>query len=84
MKESLVNVKKALKGFVVMSEELELLSNSLFMNQVPLMWEEKGFLSLKPLNSWTQDLNDRVNFLQSWIDSGTPKVFWISGIKINM
>lgn len=32
MKESLVNVKKALKGLVVMSEELELLSISLFDN----------------------------------------------------
>ncbi|KAL4429885.1 hypothetical protein ABPG74_022908 [Tetrahymena malaccensis] len=79
MKESLVNVKKALKGLVVMSEELELLANSLFDNQVPVMWEEKGFLSLKPLSSWTQDLNDRVNFLNEWIENGTPKVFWISG-----
>lgn len=32
MKESLVSVKKALKGLVVMSEELELLANSLFDN----------------------------------------------------
>ena len=34
MKISLENVKKALKGEVVMSEELELLSNSLYDNQV--------------------------------------------------
>ena len=79
MKESLVNVKKALKGLVVMSEELELLANSLFDNQVPIMWEEKGFLSLKPLSSWTQDLNERVDFLNDWIENGTPKIFWISG-----
>jgi dynein heavy chain len=43
------------------------------------MWAEKGFLSLKPLASWTQDLNDRVAFLQKWIDGGTPNIFWISG-----
>ena len=43
------------------------------------MWEEKGFLSLKPLSSWAIDLNDRVRFLQDWIDHGTPKIFWISG-----
>jgi dynein heavy chain len=35
---------------------------------------------MKPLGSWTQDLNDRVNFLQKWIDHGTPNVFWISGL----
>ena len=34
MKISLINVKKALKGQIVMSEELEKLSNSLFDNQV--------------------------------------------------
>ncbi|CAD8156782.1 unnamed protein product [Paramecium pentaurelia] len=79
MKESLINVKKALKGQIVMSDELESLANSLFDNQVPLMWADKGFLSLKPLSSWTNDLSARINFLQSWIDNGTPKVFWISG-----
>lgn len=79
MKENLVNVKKAVKGLIVMSEELELISSSLFNNQVPKLWDEKGFLSMKPLASWTQDLNDRIDFLQKWIDNGTPAIFWISG-----
>ena len=43
------------------------------------MWADKGFLSLKPLSSWTTDLNDRIHFLTNWIENGTPKVFWISG-----
>ena len=34
MQETLVNVKKALKGQVVMSEELEKMANSLFDNLV--------------------------------------------------
>jgi dynein heavy chain, axonemal len=38
MKVSLVNVQKALKGEVVMSEELEKMSNSIFDNLVPKMW----------------------------------------------
>jgi dynein heavy chain len=80
MAVSLVNVKKALKGLVVMSEDLEALANSLFDNQVPNMWADKGFLSMKPLASWTQDLNDRINFLKNWIDNGTPITFWISGL----
>lgn len=79
MAVTLVNVKKALKGLVVMGEDLEKLANSLFDNQVPKLWAEKGFLSLKPLASWTQDLLERVEFLKKWIDYGTPKVFWISG-----
>jgi len=49
---SLVDVQKALKGEVVMSEELEKMSDSIFDNMVPKIWQEKGFLSLKPLASW--------------------------------
>jgi dynein heavy chain len=48
-----------------MSEELEKMSNSIYDNLVPKNWQEKGFLSLKPL--------------ANWIKNGTPKVFWISG-----
>eukprot|EP01017_Pseudomicrothorax_dubius_P009127 TRINITY_DN13053_c0_g1_i2.p1 TRINITY_DN13053_c0_g1~~TRINITY_DN13053_c0_g1_i2.p1 ORF type:complete len:479 (+),score=138.16 TRINITY_DN13053_c0_g1_i2:141-1577(+) len=78
MKSSLIDVKKALKGEVVMSEELENLANSLYNNQVPKMWEAKGFLSLKPLASWIEDLNERIEFLTEWINKGTPVFFWIS------
>lgn len=53
--------------------------NSLFDQQVPDIWANVGFLSLKPLGSWTQDLTSRIQFLQKWIDDGTPNVFWISG-----
>ena len=55
------------------------MSNSIFDNLVPKSWQEKGFLSLKPLASWIQDCNDRITFLSNWIATGTPKVFWISG-----
>jgi len=79
MKSSLENVKKALKGEVVMSEELEQVANSLHDNQVPKLWDSKGFLSLKPLASWIEDLNERIKFLSGWVKNGTPNVFWISG-----
>ena len=43
------------------------------------MWAERGHLSLKPLASWTQDLSERIKFLDEWNNKGTPSVFWISG-----
>ena len=79
MKVGLIDVQKALLGEVVMSEELEKMANSVFDNGVPKGWQEKGFLSLKPLASWITDLNDRIYFLSQWINGGTPRVFWISG-----
>ena len=43
------------------------------------MWAEKGFLSLKPLGSWIEDLMARIRFLNEWITQGTPNIFWMSG-----
>jgi len=79
MPSSLSNLKKAVKGEIVMSEELELMAKSLTENQVPELWKARSFLSLKPLASWIEDLNQRVTFLSDWINNGTPNYFWISG-----
>ena len=63
-----------------MSEELDSIANSLNDNQVPKIWGNRGFLSLKPLASWTIDLNARIDFLNDWIANGTPNTLWISGL----
>ena len=41
IKQSLNDLLKALKGLVVMSQQLEDMANSLFINQVPSMWASK-------------------------------------------
>ncbi|KAM6980842.1 dynein axonemal heavy chain 1 [Aplochiton taeniatus] len=76
---SLSDLVKALKGLVVMSSELELMANSLFINAVPDMWKSKAYPSLKPLASWITDLLQRIKFVLGWISEGIPAVFWISG-----
>lgn len=43
------------------------------------MWAAKAYPSLKPLSSWVNDLLDRCSFIQSWVDKGTPNVYWIPG-----
>lgn len=43
--QSLSDLVKALKGLVVMSSELELMSNSLFINAVPEIWKAKARIS---------------------------------------
>ncbi|XP_018331814.1 dynein heavy chain 1, axonemal-like [Agrilus planipennis] len=79
IKQTLVDLLKALKGLVVMSEVLEKMSASLFRNAVPQIWASKAYPSLKPLGAWIKDLHMRVAFIQLWIDQGIPTVFWISG-----
>eukprot|EP00118_Oscarella_pearsei_P012540 m.93002 g.93002 ORF g.93002 m.93002 type:complete len:4173 (+) comp36767_c0_seq9:102-12620(+) len=76
---TLMDLLKALKGLVVMSQELETMANSLYNNAVPSLWAPKSYPSLKPLASWVTDLVARMDFIQEWIEIGIPSVFWISG-----
>ncbi|XP_047115990.1 dynein axonemal heavy chain 6 [Schistocerca piceifrons] len=76
---SLDNLQKAIKGLVVMSEALEEMFISCMNNQVPKMWATVGYLSLKSLGSWIRDLETRLDFIQTWLTSGQPISFWISG-----
>eukprot|EP00331_Platyophrya_macrostoma_P018818 CAMPEP_0176474726 /NCGR_PEP_ID=MMETSP0127-20121128/43194_1 /TAXON_ID=938130 /ORGANISM="Platyophrya macrostoma, Strain WH" /LENGTH=757 /DNA_ID=CAMNT_0017870209 /DNA_START=1 /DNA_END=2274 /DNA_ORIENTATION=+ len=79
VKSSMRNLSKAIDGFVVMSVELESVFNSMFDNLVPEIWAKAAYPSLKPLGSWVNDLIERLNFIQKWIDNGAPPSFWISG-----
>lgn len=47
--------------------------------QVPELWASKAYPSLKPLTSWVNDLQERMQFIQKWAQQGTPPVYWISG-----
>ncbi|KAJ3214893.1 Dynein heavy chain 1, axonemal [Dinochytrium kinnereticum] len=76
---SIIELLKALKGLVVMSESLETMCNNMYINQVPVAWAAKAYPSLKTLSSWVLDLIARCDFIQKWIDNGIPVVFWISG-----
>lgn len=61
------NLKKAIKGVIVMSIELELIYNSLLLNAMPQIWLNYSFVSLKPLADWISDLKQRIQFFKSWM-----------------
>ena len=76
---TLYALPKALKGLVVLSAELEAMATSVFDQKVPEMWTKRAYPSLKPLNAWFEDLIQRLEFMQNWVDNGVPATFWISG-----
>jgi len=78
--DTLKEALKALKGLVVMSPELEQVTDAIFDNRVPEMWTSKAYPSLKPLSSWVIDLLERLTFIDQWIENGPPAVYWISGL----
>lgn len=70
MRNSLIQLKKAIRGFIVMSEELDSMYSSFQNGKVPQNWEKVAYPSLKPLTSWYKDLIDRVAFMNDWLING--------------
>ncbi|KAJ8664279.1 hypothetical protein QAD02_005941 [Eretmocerus hayati] len=79
IKSSLRNVKRAIKGQIIMSSSLEEVFTSMSVGRVPKAWDRKSYPSLKPLSSYISDLLQRIEFLQNWIDHNAPSCFWLSG-----
>jgi len=79
VRSTLADVGKAVKGLVVMSQELEEVANGILLNTTPGVWKSCSYPSLKPMLSYVADLCARMKFLQEWIDKGVPLDFWISG-----
>jgi len=79
VKNTLVTLGKAIKGFVVMSAQLEDMFNAFIHQQVPGLWAEPiSYPCLKPLNSWMTDFELRVAFMGSWLRQGPPVSYWVS------
>jgi dynein heavy chain len=79
IKTSLVQLTKAIEGSILMSTELEMMYNRMYLYQVPEIWTKQAYPSLKPLTPWIDDFLKRLQFMQDWLDRGQPAVFWLSG-----
>lgn len=80
MVRGLQELQLGFKGELTMSEQMEELANSLFMEKLPTWWVKLGFASTRPLKSWRINLQDRCSQLDDWINDplNIPKVVDIS------
>ncbi|XP_029790782.1 dynein heavy chain 14, axonemal [Suricata suricatta] len=64
--ESLKGLQLALKGKILLTQELEEIYESVLNTRVPMLWQKHAYKSCKPLSSWVNDLIQRVNFFNTW------------------
>merc|ERR1719502_2069481 len=75
LRDSLVLLRRAIKGLIVMSADLEEMFNAFLINKVPPYWTKNSYPSLKPLASWFSDLVQRMEFMHAWNKTGKPNSF---------
>lgn len=82
MVANLADLKRAIKGEIGMSQELDVLGGSMFNGQVPPGWTKIAPQTEKPLGSWMDHFVRRYKQYSDWAEKGDPAVFWLSGFHI--
>lgn len=75
--ESVKEVELGSKGLLAMSEETEKLGKSLLKGEIPGLWKNYSYPSLKPLALYLSNLSVRLRYFQSWLDNGPPTLYWL-------
>jgi dynein heavy chain len=79
MNSTLTELKRAIQGFAVMSQELDEMYLAFTNNVLPGIWKTVSYSSLKPLSSWFKDMIARVAFIRDWLQNKAPLSYWMSG-----
>ncbi|KAF0729238.1 hypothetical protein AaE_009393 [Aphanomyces astaci] len=79
MNTTLENLKRAIKGLVVMSGALERMYTGFLLQKIPKEWEDAGYPCLKPLSSWVEDFFRRLDAIHTWLVDGPPQSYWLPG-----
>lgn len=58
---SLAEIELAFKGELTMTDKMEQLMNSIYLNKVPATWEKYAFVSKRTLGSWLDNLKQRLD-----------------------
>jgi dynein heavy chain, axonemal len=82
MLNSLMDLRRALKGEIGMSAKLDELSNALFNGNIPPSWRHLCPQTEKSLGSWMLHFEKRHSQYSNWIKNGEPVVIWLSGLHV--
>lgn len=82
MASTISDLKRALKGEIGMSQDLDILGNSFFNGFLPPLWAKLAPQTLKNLVNWIAHFERRYTQYKDWIEKEEPKVMWLSGLHI--
>lgn len=82
MSSSIMDLKRALKGEIGMSVDLDILGSSFFNGLLPPMWSKLAPQTQKNLVNWIAHFERRLRQYKDWIEIEEPKVIWLSGLHI--
>merc|ERR1712166_325981 len=81
IKLSLEELNAGLLGQLNMTDDMEVLATSLYLNKVPDLWVKYAYFSQKNLMYWFEDLLLRIMQLDEYSEELTrPVSLWISGL----
>eukprot|EP00919_Chromeraceae_sp_WS-2016_P072391 GHVR01171232.1.p1 GENE.GHVR01171232.1~~GHVR01171232.1.p1 ORF type:complete len:2780 (-),score=639.98 GHVR01171232.1:32-7840(-) len=81
MRDTLIDLRRALAGDIGMSAELDQLATSLLNGFLPHAWGRLAPATMKPLGSWMIHYLKRLQQYDEW-SVRQPYVFWLSGLHI--
>lgn len=63
-------------GELTMSDAMDALKNSLYLDRIPVTWQKRAWPSMRGLSSWLSDFNSRLVQLEEWQNNPAdiPKV----------
>ena len=78
--DSLQLLTLAFKGELTMTESMEKLIDSIYLNRVPTTWSKLAFPSIRPLGSWMDNLSHRLLQLNQWKEEPTqiPRITFLN------
>lgn len=82
MVRSLKELGLGFAGELTMSDSMEALSSSLYLDRVAPSWSKVSWPSKRPMSTWLHDLTHRLLQLDEWTQNPMeiPKVTWLAGL----
>ncbi|KAM9349881.1 dynein axonemal heavy chain 8-like [Symphorus nematophorus] len=78
VRTSLTDLKLAIDGTIIMSENLRDALDNIFDARVPNLWRKISWES-STLGFWFTELLERNKQFHSWVFEGRPRTFWMTG-----